>query len=355
MQRPGRFDLRAGLRGGVPRLLPLPADRRAGVGVRFGVCREQTFERRAECVARIGLRQAGGGGRERACHGDGLAAREARRAHLGHGAGRLGGGGLLPLPRQEIYGDDQQAGRVFERFERTAGRQLQDSRGLRRRARSDRARRRQASGAERHRRHAELRVFSDVRPGRNADRAASERPGLAHHGEHLGGELGQQQPGLGVRREFAGIGDGAVSRGRAGRRSHRQDLYGLAGAELLELRAIAGGADAASAIHVPDHACCGERRQTERGAGGVRRALPAAGREAGGSEARGSDAGAYADARARGHARHAARRRLSKERVAEARVGDVRGQPGERLGVRSRGESFGAGYRWRATARSPGR
>ena len=90
------------------------------------------------------------------------------------------------------------------------------------------------------------------------------------------------------------------------------------------------------AIHLPDHGYYGAGQRSERDAGGVRRAVSETAGEACGSETGRSDAGGGTDARSRGHAGDAARRRISSKHAAEAGVGNVRGQPGERLGVRAR-------------------
>ena len=73
-----------GLCCGVLWLLPIPADRS---GCPAGVCPEQASSAAPSASLNLSLRQAGRGRRQRACHGDGPAAWEERRSHLGHGTG----------------------------------------------------------------------------------------------------------------------------------------------------------------------------------------------------------------------------------------------------------------------------
>ena len=110
---------------------------------------------------------------------------------------------------------------------------------LRRRARSDRAHRRQAGRAERHRGHAEVRDDPGIRARRHADRAQRHRARLADDGEHLGGELGQPGARVRVGGRHARIGGGPVPRGRTGRRSSVKVYTGLSGSGLFEPRAVA--------------------------------------------------------------------------------------------------------------------
>ena len=236
----------------------------------------------------------------------------------------MGYRGLLPFPRQEILGDHQSARSVSSRRGRTDGRTFQHSRGLWRGARRRRPHRRQTSRSERYQRDADVRVDASIGTCWNVDRADGQRARLAHHGKHLGGQLGQSRSRVGVGREHARIGRRAVSCDRSCWRSRRQAVHGLAGAGLSELRAVAGRRFAAASVRVPH-----DTRASR--ASGVRRTVSAPADPEDRASARRRVAGAHSDARTCRHPRDPARQRLRAGRATAARVGNVGREPRRRV------------------------